>query len=450
MKYYIPLFISIMMFLAVVLPMVGLPYCYSEAQLLGDSVFFMKDQGIGLVFNGKAVELPDLYALIMAVMAREVSCEPVVLHLISVVWAALSIFAAFKFGKFFFSVQAGVISASIMTLQNVFLAQSGLVLPVMMLNACVLGGMYLFFREKYGWCVVLMSAAALTDIVGLAAAAYLLVEYLRIKNRDWSVSKSILMALPVALWIVYEMVSIHVCGKFSIRHSDAGFSFGNFLDNARFVFVAQYRWAITAVLITALAVNLTNKNKFFFIKDITKKSVAMFAVILSANSVISPVESWNLTPISMTAIFAGCAISTLNTSYYGKYIVGCALMASSALGLTQRGSVSDSYVNYKSKVKVDQKTVELVEQTLDSNTTILCDRFMSKFLSDSDFGYISGSCTYRCVEPSDFGTVPMAAVVNDFAPSARLSLIREDVGYEKRHSIYVGDYSNDIYQKKRK
>lgn len=445
-KFYIPLIIAVAMLLAVTLPVLGLPYCYSETQLLGDSIFFLKNSGIGLVFNHDTVELPDLFSLVFSLFARFVSCKPIVLHLFAMVFPALAIVAAYKFGKFFFSVQAGVIAASIMVVQNVFLAQSGLVLPIMMLNVCILGGLYFFFRERYGLCVVLMCAATLTDIIGLAASVYLLVSYFRIKYREWTMNNSLLMALPIALWLVYQFVSLEVCGRFSIRHLD--FSLQNFVENAWFVFIAQHRWAMTAVLVAVLAVNIVNKNMLYFVKEMAWKGTAMFVLMFVTNSVMSPVQSWNLVPISIFAVFTGCAISTLHTSYYSKYIVACAIIAVSALGVTQRKSVSDAYVNYKSKVKVDKKTVELVVKKYDENTCILCDKYFAKYLTNKNFGYVDGAMLYDCIPPSETTKIPQIAIYSSFAPDARLILLRDDVAYEKKHTIYIGEYEDEILQKK--
>ena len=118
LKFYIPLIIALATLLAISLPLLGLPYCYSETTLLSDSIFYMKNHGIGLVFNGENVELPDLFSLVYSLLAM-ITTNQIVLHLFAMVFPALAIYFAFQFGKFFFSVQGGVIAASIMTVQNV-------------------------------------------------------------------------------------------------------------------------------------------------------------------------------------------------------------------------------------------------------------------------------------------------------------------------------------------
>ncbi|MBR2103791.1 MAG: hypothetical protein IJ894_10115 [Bacteroidales bacterium] len=443
LKFYIPLIIAVAMLLAVSLPMVGLPYCYSETRLLGDSIFYMKNHGIGLVFNGESVELPDFFSLIYSLLAM-ITTNQVALHLCALIFPAATIYVAFQFGKFFFSIQGGVIAAAIMTVQNVFIAQSGLVLPTMMLNACILGGIYLYFREKYKSCTALMCVAAITDITGLVAATLLLISYFRIKYKEWRMNDNLLMALPIALWFVYQAISLGICGKFSMRHCD--FSFANFAHNAWFIFIAQHRWAMTAVLLAVLAVNTVNKNMLYFVKEMAWKGAAMFGLLYLTNSILSADEGYCLVPISLMAVYTGCAISTLHTSYYSKYIVACAVMAAAALGVTDRSSVTDAYVNYKSKVKVDMKTVELVSSSAKSYEPILCDKYFSKYISNSDYGYISRSSLLQCSTPDD-AMQPQWLIYTNFVADAHILLLREYETYEKKHTIYIGDCLNEIYCK---
>ncbi len=444
LKFYIPLIIAVAMLLAVSLPLLGLPYCYSETRLLGDSIFYMKNHGIGLVFNYESVELPDFFSLIYSLLAM-LTTNQVALHLCAMVFPALAIYVAFQFGKFFFSIQGGVIAAAIMTAQNVFIAQSGLVLPTMMLNACILGGFYLFFREKYKGCTALMCMATLTDITGLVAATFLLISYFRIKYKEWRMNDNLLMALPLALWFAYQAISLSICGKFSMRHCD--FSFANFAHNAWFIFIAQHRWAMTAVLIAVLAVNTVNKNMLYFVKEMAWKGATLFGLLYLTNSILSADEGYNLVPISLMAVYTGCAISTLHTSYYSKYIVACAVMAAAALGVADRSSVSDAYVNYKSKVKVDVKTVELLTDRAKSYEPILCDQYFAKYISNSDYGYISRPSMLQCSAPDDV-IQPQWLIYSNFTPDAHILLLREYETYEKKHTIYIGECLNEIYCQK--
>ena len=124
LEYHIPLIITALMALAIKIPCFFIPLCYSEAQLYTDKVFSLKNSGLTTVFaSDGSVQLPDLFSVLTACFSRFVSSENVFLHTFSLIFAILSVITAYKFGKFFFSVYGGVISAALMTVQNVFLAQ---------------------------------------------------------------------------------------------------------------------------------------------------------------------------------------------------------------------------------------------------------------------------------------------------------------------------------------
>jgi len=92
--------------------------------------------------------------------------------------------------------------------------------------------------------------------------------------------------------------------------------------------------------------------------------------------------------------------------------------------------------------------VELVVKKYDENTCILCDKYFAKYLTNKNFGYVDGAMLYDCIPPSETTKIPQIAIYSSFAPDARLILLRDDVAYEKKHTIYIGEYEDEILQKK--
>ena len=172
------------------------------------------------------------------------------------------------------------------------------------------------------------------------------------------------------------------------------------------------------------------------------KGAAVFGLLFVSNSILSDEPSSCLVPISLMAIYTGCAISTLHTSYYSKYIVACALMAVSALGVTQRNSVSDAYVNYKSKVKVDLKTAELIAARAKSYESILCDKYFKRILTNREFGYINDTTMLSCPDDKSYY---QWLIYSNFTTDPHVILLREDESFEKKHTIYIGECVDEIY-----
>ncbi len=436
------------MLMAVAVPMITMPYCYSEASLMTDSIMYLKDNGLGLVYNNGYVEFPNLFALLYYGLAKILGTGALMMHITAMAFSALSIMIAYKFGKFFFSVQAGVMSAALMCVQNVYMAQTGLVLPQMMLNACILGGMHMFFREKYLGSTILMTLAALTDISGIMASGILIIAYLRIKYRDWSAGKSMLLAMPIIIWIAMQSASLMICGKFSMRYYQT--SLANFAENIYFVSAAQNRFAITAIILIVLIVNKIKKTTQYFVRDMAANGVMMILGLYICNSLIDNTESWNLTSISLLAILAGCAISTLPISYPNKYIITCLLMVTSMASILTDMSVDDASVRYKTKIKVDMKTVNMIESSANDGDYVLCDGNFKRLISNPELGYAHGNRLTLLDMADDEGiTESMAdwAIYSNFDTLS--TSIRESDILVKNSTIFINDYSNEIYKRKR-
>ncbi len=433
---------------AVCVPLLSLPYCKSESQLMSEQIIYMQSNGIDLVFNNQYVELPNLFSVIFSQITQYISNNITIIHAISLVFSLLCVWVAYKFGKFFFSVQAGVMSAAIMTVQNVFLAQSGLCLPQMMLNACILGCMYMFFREKYGWCTLLGTLASLIDISGIACAVFVIVSYLKIKYKEWSMSKNLMLTIPIACWFVYESFSLILCGKLSMRTPD--FDLRNFAENLYFIFADQYRFVISAILIVVIISNMISKNIQYFVREMAKHGVCLLILLYLINSALGNTPSWNLTAISLLAILTGCAISSLPISYYSKYMMACAIIAASSASLVFSHESNDAYVNYKSAVKVDKKTVELIEKHVEDNASIICDAHMRRIMSYYNLGYKNTYQKLTIIKQDNDSTAASGnwAILNTADTSAAAIAIRQNGDFHKMTSIYTNGYQNEIFRKK--
>ncbi|MBR4677231.1 MAG: hypothetical protein IKO99_04435 [Bacteroidales bacterium] len=391
LEYHIPLIITAVMALAIKIPCFFMPMCYSEAQLYTDKVFALKNSGLTTVFaSDGSVQLPDLFSVLTAFFSRFVSTENAFLHAFSLVFAALSVITAYKFGKFFFSVYGGVISAALMTVQNVFLAQTGLVLPQMALNFFILCALYCYFREKFAWCSVLLTLAALTDILGILTSVFVLTAYYKEKsNREWKLSTNIALCLPVVIWFAYQFLSVNICGTLSIRGFD--FDVKNLLNILNFTFIEQFRFVLSAVFLTAALITKFSKNTDFYAGDVFKTSGIYFGFILVSGSLFKAEESFNILFVSILAIMTGCAVPLLNIHFRYKYLITCGLIIVFAVDTFIEEKYTDSYLSYKDKVEVDKKAVTVLTDKLQGGETILCDKYFKMFLEHSALGYMTHS-----------------------------------------------------------
>jgi len=389
-EFFIPLLLAIITIIALRIPSLNLPLCYAEAQLYAGSVFPLKSGDMFTILSDSGVELPDFFSVIISLFAGLVSPKAFYLHLFCTLFAALSVVAAYKFGKFFFSVQAGVISASLMIVQNVFLAQTGLSLPNMFQNCLIITGLYCYFREKFPLCALVLTLSALTSVLGFVTSGLLLAAYYKEKsNREWKLSTNILLCLPIAAWFAYQILSITICGKLSSL--TFAFDVEKTLNDLSFIFVKQFRFIISLATILMVLIIKFSKDVAFYANDVFKTSILWFLLITITSTMFLNSESGLLPLVSVLSIFCGCALSILNINFHYKYLITTVLIAIFSLGAVFNNQYSDSYITMKDKVEVDKKTIEILLEKANTNQTIICDNSFKTFLEHPVTGYVSSS-----------------------------------------------------------
>jgi hypothetical protein len=444
---YIPLILTAVMAASVKIPCLFLPMCYSEAQVYTDRIFVLQNSVQTTVFaSDGSVQLTDFFSALTAFLARFVPSETIFLHAFSMIFAVLSVITAYKFGKFFFSVYGGVMSASILTIQNVFLSQSGLILPQMALNFLILSGLYCYFREKFVWSSILLTLASLTDILGFLSGVFILAAYYKEKsNREWKLSTNIMLCLPVAIWFVYQFLSVNVCGTLSVRQFN--FDIRNLLNSLIFTFLSQFRFVLTAAVLTAVLIIRFSKNTDFYAGDIFKTAGFYSVFMLISGALFKADESFNIILISILAIMAGCALSTLNINFRYKYLITCCLIIIFVSDTFLEEKYTDSYLNYKDKIETDKKAVSLISEKLQGGEMILCDKYFKMFLEYSALGYLPHSYelldNHKITVSEPENSERITAVKTNFLSSPE---IQED-GYRNVCKIKKNGYVVDILKK---
>lgn len=451
-EFYIPVTLSIFMLLAIKIPYINLPFCYSEAELLTDSIYYLNFNGLSTVFSGDSVELPDLFSVLISYFVKYVSADTIYLHSLTMVFSILTIYIAYKFGKFFFSIQAGVMSAAIIAVQNVFISQSGLVLPYMMLNLLILSGVFAYFREKFGLSALLICLAVLTDITGLFTAIFVSIHYyVTSRSRDWKMRKNVALCLPILIWFLYEIASVMICSKLTIRNFD--FSIMNFVDNLNFIFIQQFRFVLLIMFAATLIITKFSNENQYYAHDIFKGASILFAILFVVISCFSNTESYNLSLITFFGIAVGCGISILNISYYQKYIICCLLMICFAFNAIFDKKNSDAYLSYKDKIEVDIKTIENIKPVLKKDNIILCDKYYDKFFKYSKLGYVD--INFNCVENykimtklTDSTDIFDFGIISNLKDSKSILTPEKSSAYKCISKISKNNYETQLLKKK--
>ncbi len=253
--------------------------------------------------------------------ANVFGCNLLFLRILSFVFVTLSIIVVYKFANYFFGLQCGVISASLLTVQNIFIIQSGLVVPDFMLSFFIIIAFYYYFREKYVATFVFLVLGLLTSSITIAVCIFLILvsflKHITCKNED-IVKPVFLSFFPILIFIVLNLVFYQ-----NIENWD--FSSEDYLDKLLkylyFIFVGQCRSFLLPVVVAAVLTAFIRKEKYSQATQIIFSLLIFVLVLVLFLAFLNYKESFSLPAIAILCIAIGYCIGFLNTDYVYKYLI---------------------------------------------------------------------------------------------------------------------------------
>jgi len=136
--FLIGLLAVIIIFIGVKIPFLSLPYYWDEAWAYGPAIRTMESTGLGILPNALPPELsrghPLLFHFLGAGWMKLFGTSVTAAHIFPLLVSVLLLVAVYAFGKkIFLSSKAGFTAAFALALQPIFLAQSGLLSPEVLL-----------------------------------------------------------------------------------------------------------------------------------------------------------------------------------------------------------------------------------------------------------------------------------------------------------------------------
>jgi 4-amino-4-deoxy-L-arabinose transferase-like glycosyltransferase len=204
--YRILLIVAIGLFFFLKLADCYLPYFWDELGVYSRAALFMYDHKVSLLPADLPVELsrghPLLFAFIYGTWFKVFGTSVLFVHLFSLLISILLVVTTYLFGKKYFSEQTGLIAAILLLIQPVFIAQSTLVLPEVMLALFCLLSIYYYLNHQYIVSGLLGGLAILTKETAIVMPlAFFLTELLR--NYHSSVSFKQTLKNSVGIFIPY-------------------------------------------------------------------------------------------------------------------------------------------------------------------------------------------------------------------------------------------------------
>ena len=386
LEFYIPLIIGVYLLFAFRFNIFVMPLSYSETEFLSQMIFSNNNLRLELFANN----IPNIPALVYYLIFSIFGENIIAVRITATLFAILSIFVVFKFGNFFFGKQAGIFAATILIVQNIFLAHFATIQPEIINTIFLLGALYCFLREKYRTMCIWLVLSVNINISGLLAIFFLLGAYLIKRNVDNKSQSLIFFLIPIVVTATVEAINMIFFGELSVlKHFSINTFADDIIDRLNFTFVSQQRLTLTLIfIISIITATIQHQIEGFEVKNYIYIAVFMLLIIATETTANSDYCTL-LVSVALLAIITGAAFSSINMFYAYKYIIISALILLFAVFASRSKNTSCEYISHTHQTETDIKAIKYLNEMVVPTDSIMCSNTFYKLLTNKYLGYIS-------------------------------------------------------------
>lgn len=386
LEFYIPLIIGVYLLFAFRFNIYVMPLSYSETEFLSQMIFSNDNSRLEL-FANNVPNIPALvYYLIYSIFGENI----IAIRITATLFAILGIFVVFKFGNFFFGKQAGIFAATMLIVQNIFLAQFATVQPEIINTILLISALYCFLREKYRTMCIWLVLAVNINISGILAILFLLGAFLLKRNIENKSKSLVFFLIPIAVAATVEAINMVIFGELSVLKNFSITSYAeDITDRLNFTFVLQQRLTLTLIfIISIITAAIQRQIEGFEVKNYIYIAVFMLLIVATETTTHSDYCTL-LVSVALLAVITGASFSSINIFYAYKYIIISALILLFAVFAARSKNTSCEYISHTHQTETDIKAIKYLNETVSPTDSIMCSNTFYKLLTNKYLGYIS-------------------------------------------------------------
>ena len=385
------------------------PYFWDEMGVYGYGVNYLVEHGISLypialppeISRGHPLLFFSLYASAIKLFGHSLFVS----HGLALFISSLTLIACYKLARLFTPPFVAVSAALLLLAQNIFLAQSTLVLPEMLVALLTCLAFLHYFQKQYFWtilwlCIGVMIKESVILTAGFFGFIYLL-ETLFSKETKSSFLTLLSFSLPLVVLVVFLLIQKQQNGwYFFPYHTDlisegvlAGFK-EKFENHLKFLFYRQGRmlW-IPFLSFSILALLFSKFRKQFFILI----SFVSFSLIIFSLAFYMDRYLLYLYPIISALIVSGTYLFFKHSGFSYALVGLLIFMGIQSLDLNKATFNYDVDLSYRNVVSMHHNALSdfctIVEETSSEEALIVYANFpINMSLWESYFGYANAAC----------------------------------------------------------
>lgn len=413
--YPIILLLALSLFFFLKLADCYLPYFWDELGVYSRAALYMYDHKVSLLPIDLPVELsrghPMLFAFIYGIWFKLFGTEVLLVHLFSLSISILLVGFTYLFGKKYFSEKTGLIAALLLLIQPVFIAQSTLVLPEIILALFCLISIYYYLDQRYVISGIFGGLAILTKETAIVMPlAFFLTELLRnyfasISFKD-TLKNAAIIFIPYYVFLIFIVIQRIQNGWFFFPYHTGFISFDpediywRALGYIKFIFIRQGRFFWLLVLFFSFVMYYRNhrkqtwKNFINFFRLQSKKQWIFFTLILYMLGVLGfsalnfPLNRYLLLMFPPVCLLIALLITEIKQP--ASFMIAAFLLLCTLLYLDNDQFVNDEDMSFRYVIEVQKKASDYFNENpqLSKDKLIVTDFPIDFGFMDTRAGYI--------------------------------------------------------------
>jgi 4-amino-4-deoxy-L-arabinose transferase-like glycosyltransferase len=270
-----PIYLLVALFFLFKLQHLQLPYFWDELGVYSRAALHMFDHQISLLPDAIPPELsrghPLLCAVIFAIGYRILGPQVWAGHLIALLWSCGLLLLLYRMTRYLFEQKTALLACALLAVQPVFIAQSSMVLPEIMLAFFCTAAVHAYFQERF-WQVALFSSFAILTketavVLPVSLGLPILLTMLRHGISRKKLTELSLISVPLLIWGIFLLIQKMQNGWFffPLHTGYVSFSLQDIVSRISyylsFLGKGQGRYLWTAVTIAAAVLFLRNNAR---------------------------------------------------------------------------------------------------------------------------------------------------------------------------------------------
>lgn len=372
-------------------------YFWDELGVYSKGALYLFDNCISLLPNAMPPELSRGHPLLAYVVAatgfKLFGPHVQVAHAIFTLIAMLTVCSTFFIGRLLFNGVVGGLAAMFLAVQPIFLAQTGLVLPEMILAFTISTALFYYFKKKWLLSGLFLSLAVVTKETSIIVAGFICLHFLIFYSyRQESFRlKSLYLLLPFIILMAFLIVQKSQNGWYFFPYHTSLLDLGlvrfkeHFSNHFDFVFFRQRRQYISWAVIVLVM------GSILFLRRKTSIQVVLLCFIIIGTLIFFGFNFYMdryllyLYPLYSVMVIGGLSIVIRSRN---MLVVAVIIISTFTIAITEnRGFRYDVDLGYRHVIKVQKQATNFLEET---NAISVASVFpFNNGLTDNRFGFLT-------------------------------------------------------------